>query len=460
MLWYGDSEALCRVSRGRVCQGRTIQVLHNPHLFKHRHIAIATSFGFHFDVWLPVAWTLQRLLRGVEGTLVQVYAETPFAHGFGEISDQLGLYHGTVKDYETIIADLRANEGDGEIDMVILPTAIADLGHYGKDLVEAWDARDDAHKFMVVGIAHHAQNPTYEEGFAPLARRGALRLLPISDHVSRAFENLVQEFAASPDPVIRSAGFEYVTSDVHVPILNLSIPDRYYPGKLSNVVIQGTFATNMRDFNRIFQDLTQELRDDPRTWGYRPAHDGSPSLVEDTSLSNPFKLHLVGHGWLDIPEELRNVVVFHNDLGYREFYDVMASMDLCLPALKSSYGYYWATASSTVVMCSQVNTPMLVTQRFRKAYSYLDDDRVLVTHPAAMSEVAAIKALRTQDASDFLSSDPSGLGLAMGSHAGVRKAVESMLRHGWVRPKSGFEAWKAGVWARNDGVMARILSDL
>ena len=219
--------------------------------------------------------------------------------------------------------------------------------------------------------------------------------------------------------------------------------------------------------------------DDSQTWGYRSADDGSPSLVEDTSLSNPFKLHLVGHGWLDVPEELKNVVVFHNDLGYREFYDVMASMDLCLPALNPSYGYFWSTASSTVVMCSQVNvssmksmascslsnlihvqTPMLVTQRFRKAYSYLDDDRVLVTHPAVMSEVDAIKALRTQDASEFLSSDPSGLGLVMGSHAGVRMAVESMLRHGWVRPKSGFEGWKAGVWARNDAVMARILSDL
>lgn len=57
----------------------------------------------------------------------------------------------------------------------------ASLGHYGKDLVAAWDARDDDHKFMVVGIAHHAENPTYEEAFAPLARRGALRLLPISD---------------------------------------------------------------------------------------------------------------------------------------------------------------------------------------------------------------------------------------------------------------------------------------
>ena len=125
MLWYGDSGTLCRVSRGRVCLAQqTIQVAHNTHLFKHHHIAIATAFGLHFDVWLPVAWTLQRLLRGVEGTSVQAYAETPFAHGFGEISDQLGLYHGTVKDYEAIIADLRSNEGDGGIDLVILPTSI------------------------------------------------------------------------------------------------------------------------------------------------------------------------------------------------------------------------------------------------------------------------------------------------------------------------------------------------
>ena len=125
MLWYGDSEALCHVSRGRVSLAQqTIQIAHNTHLFKHHHIAIATSFDLHFDVWLPVAWTLQRLLRGIEGTSVQAYAKTPFAHGFGEISDQLGLYYGIVKDYEAIIADLRANEGDGGIDLVILPTAI------------------------------------------------------------------------------------------------------------------------------------------------------------------------------------------------------------------------------------------------------------------------------------------------------------------------------------------------
>lgn len=107
-----------------------------------------------------------------------------------------------------------------------------------------------------------------------------------------------------------------------------------------------------------------------------------------------------------------------------------------------------------------MQTPMLVTQRFRDSYSFIDDDRVLVTHPAVMSEIDAIKALRTGDASDFLASDPSGSGLTMGSHAGVRHAVEDMLHKGWVRSKSDFEEWKQDVWAGNDDALVRILSDI
>lgn len=102
---------------------------------------------------------------------------------------------------------------------------------------------------------------------------------------------------------------------------------------------------------------------------------------------------------------------------------------------------------------------MLVTQRFRNAYTYLDDDRVLVTYPAIMSEIDAIKALRTQDASNFLASDPSALGIAIGSNTGSRYAVDTMLRQGWTRPTMGFEEWKRGVWADNDDAMVRILSD-
>lgn len=128
-FWYTDSEIVCRVANGRqLCSDRhqPLKLASSGHLnsFKHHNIAIATTFGLHFDVWLPVAWTLQRIMRGVESSAVQVYAETPFAHEFGEISDGLGLYRGSIKDYEAIIADLRANERDGGIDTVILPTSI------------------------------------------------------------------------------------------------------------------------------------------------------------------------------------------------------------------------------------------------------------------------------------------------------------------------------------------------
>lgn len=127
--WYRDSEIVCHAANGsQFCTDRRQQFhsgsTNHSDSFKHRNIAIATCFVLHFDVWLPVAWTLQRVMQGIENSKVQAYAQTPFAHDFGAISDQLGLYQGSVKDYQAIIADLRANEGDGGIDMVILATAV------------------------------------------------------------------------------------------------------------------------------------------------------------------------------------------------------------------------------------------------------------------------------------------------------------------------------------------------
>lgn len=103
---------------------------------------------------------------------------------------------------------------------------------------------------------------------------------------------------------------------------------------------------------------------------------------------------------------------------------------------------------------------MLVTQRTRRTYGFIDDDRVVVTRPAAMSEVQALRALRTGDASAFLASDPAGVGMAMGDLPAVRAAVESMMKGGWVKNTQEWERWRAGVWARNDEVTGRILRDL
>ena len=104
--------------------------------------------------------------------------------------------------------------------------------------------------------------------------------------------------------------------------------------------------------------------------------------------------------------------------------------------------------------------PLLVTSRHRSAYGYIDDVRVTITRPAAMSEVQAIKALRTGDASSFLASDPADIGRTMGEMPPVREAVEHMMREGWIRGRREWMDWREEVWRRNRAVADKILSDL
>ena len=76
-----------------------------------------------------------------------------------------------------------------------------------------------------------------------------------------------------------------------------------------------------------------------------------------------------------------------------------------------------------------------------------------------MTEMDAIRALRTGDASAFLESHPSGLGIAMGSNAAVRHAVDEMMTNGWVRTNRAFEDRKRKIFAANDLVAMKLLYD-
>lgn len=95
----------------------------------------------------------------------------------------------------------------------------------------------------------------------------------------------------------------------------------------------------------------------------------------------------------------------------------------------------------------------------RNAYKYIDDNRVVVSYPAVMTEMDAIKALRTRNASQFLASDPSNSGRTMGSNSAIRSAVEQMMREEWIRPKKDFQDFKRRVWAANDLVVWKLLGD-
>jgi hypothetical protein len=96
----------------------------------------------------------------------------------------------------------------------------------------------------------------------------------------------------------------------------------------------------------------------------------------------------------------------------------------------------------------------------RHAYTYIDDDRVVITRPAVVTEMDAIKALRSGNASALLASDPAESGTPIGSHGRAREAVERMMQEGWVRPREGFMAVKRAIWNENQRVVWRLLRDL
>jgi hypothetical protein len=70
-------------------------------------------------------------------------------------------------------------------------------------------------------------------------------------------------------------------------------------------------------------------------------------------------LHLAGSGKLDVPVALKNIIVFHTDLNYFQFYDLMSTMDICIPAFPNTDEYFEMKASSTPAMCLESDVSLL-----------------------------------------------------------------------------------------------------
>ena len=87
----------------------------------HKNVVVASGFGAHFDVYLAVAWTLQRIMLKDQGSL-QVYAPTPFFYKFQEVVDQYRLYEGEFKNPNDLLGDIKSVGDDRGIDLLILGT--------------------------------------------------------------------------------------------------------------------------------------------------------------------------------------------------------------------------------------------------------------------------------------------------------------------------------------------------
>ncbi|KAK7055565.1 putative eukaryotic translation initiation factor 5 [Favolaschia claudopus] len=429
---------------------------------KTRHIAVATTYGVHMDVYMSLAWTFQKVLDQSPSSRgsVEVYAPFPFIFDFHTVVEKLALYRGEVKKPDALIEAVNA----GEIDVVVLGTCEIDLrSSWGEDLLSAWDARDAAHKFTLVCIVHNGPEAAPKKTIEAFAQRRAIRIMAISDHVAASQKLAFLARADSRDTTMRSAGYEYIPVDVHIPVLNVvldTLRASESPRKmLSNAVIQGNFAHERRDYRNFFADLMKSLAEDPQVWGYLPLdRTANSTYLADPDLSEPpFQLFLVGSGTpIEVPHELQNIVHTRSRLKYTEFYALMNDMDIVIPAIPATnIAYYDVKASSTFAIALECHVPILVTRRIRNSYTHIDDDRVAVTRPAAMTEVDALRALRTGKASLSVTGDAISENLK-----DMAREVENMIRRGWVRSAEDFQAVKAEIWRKNEHAVERILNEV
>jgi hypothetical protein len=89
---------------------------------KRHRVAVASTFGFHFDVYMALVWTLQRVMDRSQTGSVEIYTPAPFNFEFQTIVDNLQLYRGETKTSDELIEAINSNMGDGGIDMVVLGT--------------------------------------------------------------------------------------------------------------------------------------------------------------------------------------------------------------------------------------------------------------------------------------------------------------------------------------------------
>jgi len=300
---------------------------------------------------------------------------------------------------------------------------------------------------------HQADDIQWHDSLVEWVRRGAIRILTISEHVGRRLDRNFRALAESRNETINSAGYEYVKMDIYIPVLDLPQRRSHTSTALSNVAIQGSFRFDRREYPAVYADLLVSLQEDPGAWGYLPlTKPDSVYEVDETASLQPFQLHLIGNaGDPAIPRALSNVVRIHSDLDYDDFYSLIQSMDLVLPAF-ATLEYYDVKATFTMAISIECNVPILVNQWMRQMYSFLDD-RVTVTRPQAVREIFAVKALRTSQ----WSPRPAV------NHHRVKEVamdVNKMVENGWVRSADQFTIFKDGIWARNTEVVRRILNDV
>jgi len=102
--------ALYQTSFQKLTGQEPIFRVHAPRPPLRRHVAIATVVGWHFEIYMSMASTVERVL-GSSGSVHVYTPPEPFGYGFEELVTELGLYHGNISFMESFFRDIPAIDG-------------------------------------------------------------------------------------------------------------------------------------------------------------------------------------------------------------------------------------------------------------------------------------------------------------------------------------------------------------
>ncbi|KAG8929798.1 hypothetical protein FRC01_003754 [Tulasnella sp. 417] len=444
--------------------------------FLRRHIAFATSVE-HPEVYSPLAWTVHSLMSRqppTQPTSVKIYA---FQRGFHILLKKIGMLPMDIMLPEAQLSkDIRSSslyEDDmgAMIDLVVLGTCEQDLEKLGPDLLKAWDERPQDKKFMLVCSVHNPHTTPWFKHISKWSRRGAFRVVAISDHVVNYYHSMFNDWADSKDPAQRLSLYEYIKVDAYYAVSNFTNfplrPKTYLADVPCSAVLQGLYESGRRDYDRVFADLLRLLKEDVRAWGYTWSLESKKYIADAAAPNPPFVLHLVGKGKITVPAELQDVVVLDVKLDTVPFYELIQSTDILLPGFAPGGEYLKLKGSSTVHTAIMNHVPLIVTRAMLESYPYLTVEGTIL-RPFALSEMEVIGLFRgakvTAQAIEGSNGGSKPLKLDDLSSPDVSPElandVRRMLSQGWKRSYQSFDKFKQDIWKKNEEYVGRLLRDL
>ena len=343
------------------------------------NVAVVESAGWHDEVWSAFVHTVGSQETGVS---MRMFKQSP-RFGLPEIVNTFELPHGVPEweNWEDIVGE-RLMDGEKQApyhpDVIILTTCEVGGGKM-KDHLQKILAEGKTYLFCAI---HNTDQwfdpvPAYDEIWRPWAQKGLMSFIALSSAVKETL--LQQGLKTWPKD-----GEHRATAPVHVyppifpvqlpPLPTSGSPDGGVIGRTNAFALQGNYESFRRDFDTTFRRLGSYFY--PTNDGSDPTSEAGISPME-ASNGPVVELHLLGSGpnKPTVPEGLESHVFFHENLPYREYYELLSQQTAILPAF-STDKYYSIKASSSIPASLISGSPLVATARDLHAYNYLDEGSV------------------------------------------------------------------------------------